>query len=170
MKEIPASRRIQKSRRITRRLVRLPVFKKARHILAYMPLPDEVATEDFILEALKQGKTVYLPRVDRHRRTLSICPVLDLKGNLCRGAFGIWEPKPPGEKLRGASRGLDLVIAPGLGFDSNGARLGRGGGYFDRFFAKASRAYKIGIAFREQRLRSIPVSRHDVRMDAVVTD
>lgn len=66
---------------------------------------------------------------------------------------------------------IDLVVTPGLGFDRQGNRLGRGGAYYDRFFAMHKvRAVKWGVGFSEQLYPEIPHNGHDVPMDAVVTE
>jgi hypothetical protein len=66
---------------------------------------------------------------------------------------------------------IDLVVAPGLGFDRKGNRLGRGGSYYDRFFTnKDLKAPKCGFAFAEQVLESVPVTENDVPVDFLVTD
>ena len=64
-----------------------------------------------------------------------------------------------------------MVVTPGLGFDRNGNRLGRGGGYYDRFFAHGRlKACKCGFAFAEQLIDSVPVTDHDQPMDMLITD
>ena len=66
---------------------------------------------------------------------------------------------------------IDLVVTPGLGFDKNGNRLGRGGSYYDRFFANDElKADRCGFAFAEQLLDSIPVAEHDEPVEILVTD
>ena len=66
---------------------------------------------------------------------------------------------------------IDLVVSPGIGFDKKGHRLGRGGSYYDRFFAHPElKASKCGFAFAEQIIDSIPVTGHDEPVDFLVTD
>jgi len=66
---------------------------------------------------------------------------------------------------------IDLVVAPALGFDGKGNRLGRGSSYYDRFFANDGlKAARCGFAFAEQRVDSIPVAEHDEPVDFLVTD
>jgi 5-formyltetrahydrofolate cyclo-ligase len=62
-----------------------------------------------------------------------------------------------------------IIIVPGLGFSSNGLRLGRGKGFYDRYLENKS-VIKIGIAFEMQIEKDIPTDPHDVKMDFVVTD
>ncbi|MCF0234240.1 MAG: 5-formyltetrahydrofolate cyclo-ligase [Thermoguttaceae bacterium] len=92
---------------------------------------------------------------------------------LAPGVFGILEPTP--EARRAAERILppdafDVVLVPGLAFDGEGRRLGRGAGYYDRFLAKTRPdALKIGIALDEQIIERVPTDVFDVRMDCVAT-
>jgi 5-formyltetrahydrofolate cyclo-ligase len=64
---------------------------------------------------------------------------------------------------------IDLAIIPGLAFDKENNRLGRGKGYYDKFL-KTTSAFKLGICFSEQLLDSIPHDELDVKMDKVITD
>ena len=66
---------------------------------------------------------------------------------------------------------IDVVIIPGLAFDTEGWRLGRGGGYYDRFLERVSRQTRlVGIAFDQQVVEVVPHELHDVRMQVIVTD
>lgn len=66
---------------------------------------------------------------------------------------------------------IDLVVVPGLAFSQDRHRLGRGGGFFDRFLSgRAANAFKLGICFSFQLVDHVPTEGHDVVMDAVVTD
>lgn len=167
IRRIARDRRRKKSREIVRRLVRTPEFRHSERILVYVSLPDEVSTRDLIRKTLALGKRVFVPKIAPRRRTIGIFEIKRPRRDLKPGSFGILEPAASPSK-RGRAGDLDLVIAPALGFDRRGWRLGRGGGYFDRFLKRAKRAKKIGIAFREQILPSIPHARHDVRMDRVI--
>lgn len=162
------SSRARKSQKILSRVASLPDFRTAESILIYASLPDEVQTQGLIRSALKKKKSVYLPSFAGSGGTLSIFKISTL-AELKRGKFGIFEPRVlPSRK--GNPREIDLAIVPGVGFDLKGRRLGRGGGHFDRFLKKARRAKKIGLAFGEQILPSIPAGPHDVMMDKVISD
>ena len=64
---------------------------------------------------------------------------------------------------------IDLIIVPGVGFDRQGNRLGRGKGYYDRLLPRIPSAYKIGICFPFQLVEEIPAEPFDIRMDEIVT-
>lgn len=165
-KEIPPSLRRKKSLCIFLKLSREPLFLRAEHVALYYSLPGEVETRFFLKKVLKTKK-VYLPRVHSRSRTLTfrrICGLSDLE----RGVYSIREPKVRCPKAS-PSR-MNLILVPGVGFDKRGRRLGRGGGYYDRLLSRAGKAWKVGICFREQLVKKIPVCRHDVLMNQVITD
>jgi 5-formyltetrahydrofolate cyclo-ligase len=63
---------------------------------------------------------------------------------------------------------LDLVLVPGVGFDLQGRRLGRGRGFYDRLLADVD-GIKCGVAFEEQVVSEIPVGPRDVRLNFILT-
>ena len=63
---------------------------------------------------------------------------------------------------------IDLAVVPGMAFDIQNNRLGRGKGYYDRMLPKLVNAYKIGVCFSFQRLPGIPAEGNDVKMDEVI--
>ena len=66
---------------------------------------------------------------------------------------------------------LDLVIVPGLAFTPHGARLGRGGGFYDRLLAKlGTRTVRLGVCFGMQLVPELPLEPHDQLLDAVITE
>ena len=143
-------------------------FRRARNIMAYMPLRHEVDTRALLMKLLALKKNLFLPAVDRKRGEIAVFQVKNLKRDLVPGSYGILEPRA--RCVSGRPSDLDLVLVPGLGFDRQGGRLGHGKGYFDKFLRKVKRAKKIGIAFKEQILKKIPLEKNDQRMDRVITD
>ena len=113
-------------------LFTLPCWQTARRVRAFVSLPDEPDTFPILRRALADGKPLLLPRVigDGRMDWVEI-PDLSL---LRRGAYGILEP-PANLPAEDAEAGLALV--PCLAVGTNGVRLGRGGGYYDRFLAHA---------------------------------
>ncbi|HAM98026.1 MAG TPA: 5-formyltetrahydrofolate cyclo-ligase [Marinilabiliales bacterium] len=159
--ELPEPIRLEKSAAIFRQIEQLPVFKKARNIMAYWSMDDEVATHDFIIK-WAGSKTILLPVVDgdvlriKHFRGIETMKPGTLKG--------IMEPIGtdfPNEK------GIDLIIVPGMVFDKNNHRMGRGRGFYDKLLSN-NPAVKIGICFDFQLLESVPTEPHDISMDQVI--
>jgi 5-formyltetrahydrofolate cyclo-ligase len=143
-----------------------PEWILARSVLFYAPLPGEVDIWDLAEAALRSGKSVGLPRFDVDRKVYSACRIKDLTAEIKRGQFGIREAGDrcgPLELNR-----LDLVLVPGVAFDLQGRRLGRGKGYYDRLL-EAVRGTTCGVAFDEQIERSIPIEPHDIILDCILT-
>lgn len=166
------SSRLEKSSVIGRRLFRAPLYRRARRLLCYVAIDGEVHTRHILKKALSDGKEVFVPAVtDKARRHMGIAQIQDLERDLAhRGHYGVPHP------LRLASeedslKGLDLVIVPGLAFDRRGNRLGRGGGYFDRFLVRVpAEAPRVGLAFRFQVVNRLPLESNDQPVTRVITD
>lgn len=165
---LTAARRKNKSRRILKRFLASSGYRKCVKILVYVSFRNEVETRPLIRRALKDGKEVFVPRVRKEGNNIRIYRIRNMKKDLKKGAYGIWEPHVSGRAGRPSE--LDLIVVPGLGFDRKGRRLGRGFGFYDRFLAKAAKAEKIGLAFREQMTAEIPAEKHDVPVHRVITD
>ena len=140
-------------------------FRKAKIILMYYSLPDEVNTHTFIDEMTALGKTVLLPVV-KDSENMEIREYSSRK-DLTEGSFHIMEPIgklfPPeryGE--------IKVGVIPGMSFDEKGNRLGRGKGYYDRFLKKVPTLFKIGICFDFQKTDTIPIEETDIRMDCII--
>lgn len=136
---------------------------EARNVLMYYSLPDEVNTHEALTELLKQGKRVFLPKVvdDEH---MVVCSYRG-ESDLAEGPFHIKEPT--GEQCVSPTD-IDVVAVPGMSFDEQHHRLGRGKGYYDRFLALLPQTYKIGVCFDFQKRRMIPVDKHDIKMDEII--
>lgn len=158
--------RWRRSQGILVKLFSHPKFLSARSLLTYVALSSEVETRPVIDEAQKKGKKVYVPRADRMKKKIWAVEMNDPK-ELTQGWYGIFEP-PFDSKRVVPAEDLDLVVVPGLGFDHEGGRLGRGEGYFDRFLGEAEKAYKIGLAFECQIVAKVPHTPQDVILDEVL--
>ena len=157
--------RAEKSHRIIAGLWATPQFGEARVVMLFASMPDEFDTFPLIEEAMARGKTVVLPKVQADGEMLA-CRVQ--AGELKPGAFGIIEPSADGAV--GLSE-IDFCLVPARAFDTSGTRLGRGGGYYDRFLCKPGfRAFRCGAAFEEQIVGEVPREPHDVPVQMVVTD
>jgi 5-formyltetrahydrofolate cyclo-ligase len=138
-------------------------FRHAHTLLLYSALPDEVPTQQLIDELTAQGRHVVLPRVISDTE-------MELRrytgrGDLQQGAFGIMEPV--GELFTDYAS-IDVAVIPGMAFDREGHRLGRGRGYYDRFLSRVPYIYKIGVCFPSQLVDNVPTDSHDILMDCIV--
>jgi len=151
---------MQQSEKILAKLEQHPDFIKANKIMLYNALPDEVQTQAF-LEKWHLKKTIILPTVVGD----DIIPVEFGKGTaFVVGDFNILEPQ--NEPYTGD---FDLIIVPGVAFDNNGNRLGRGRGYYDRFLCQHLDVKRIGICFDFQLVDEVPAEPFDIKMDEIIT-
>lgn len=144
-------------------LLRHPRIATCQHILAYSALPDEVPTQELLDLLAKQGKKVLLPRVVSD--TDMVLHSYTGKHDLQVGAYGILEPTGA---LFTDYDAINVAIVPGMAFDAEGHRLGRGKGYYDRFLSRVPNIYKIGLCFSWQMVDDVPSDEHDIVMDEVI--
>lgn len=151
------------SAKIAESLLGLSRLKEAQTVMLYCSLPDEVYTMDIIHSLSKAGKRIVLPRVTGD----SDMELREYTGDadLTPGSFGI--PEPCGKVFDKYDR-IDVAVIPGMAFDIEGNRLGRGKGYYDRFLKCNRSTYKIGLCFDFQFMDRIPAYKHDIRMDCVI--
>ena len=160
------SKRIAASAQACALLEKQTVWREAQSIFFYAPLPEELDILAVLKDSLAAGKTVALPRFDPASNRYVACRVRDLDGDVLNGRFGIREPAercPSLELTR-----LDLTLVPGLAFDAQGRRLGRGKGFYDELLASIG-GITCGVAFDEQILDEIPIEPHDVRVHCILT-
>jgi 5-formyltetrahydrofolate cyclo-ligase len=162
--------RIEKSRQIARRLFELEVFRKSKAIFFFLSLPEEVQTEDMIREAFRLNKEVFVPLVNKEEGRLQVVRIPHLEIEFVRGEYGVQEPASQWREISSPDQ-LDLVVAPGLAFDTSGGRIGYGGGYYDRLLRQVpAEAVQIGVGFDFQVLDSIPRMGFDVPVQFVITE
>ena len=144
---------------IMSKLAEHPDFQHAEIVMLYASLPDEVQTLDFI-EQWRSRKRIILPTVVGD----DIIPVeLTAGSGMVEGDFHILEPE--NNPYEGP---LDLIVVPGMAFDRQGHRLGRGKGYYDRFLIKYPEVKTIGICFGFQLLDEVPAEPHDQLIDEII--
>ncbi len=143
------------------------VWKEAESILFYAPMPGELDVWPLLVEALRVGKTTALPRFQAETGDYTVRVLADALADVQVGAFGIREPVARCAALSPVKK-LDLLLIPGLAFDLNGHRLGRGKGYYDQLLATV-RGTRIGVAFDQQIVSGVPVEPHDVRLNGLLT-
>ena len=150
----------EQSEKILSKLEQHPDFVNAHSVMLYSALPDEVQTQAF-LEKWHLKKQIILPTVVGD----DIIPVEFGKDTtFAVGDFNILEPQ--NEPYTG---GFDLIVVPGVAFDRQGNRIGRGKGYYDRFLCQHLDVKRIGICFDFQLVDEVPAEPFDIRMDEVIT-
>ena len=117
-------------------------------VMLYLSMRSEVETDGLLERLLHAGKHVCAPVADTDQNRLIPRRIQGSKTELVRHRYGMLEPNNtcpifPSVKLQ-------LVIVPGIAFDSKGYRLGYGKGFYDRFLAECSHAIPIGLAYQVQ--------------------
>ena len=136
----------------------LDAYRAAETVMAFVAGPGEPDTDPLFARIQRDGKTLALPRLVDD----TIVPALIGEG-LVPGRFGV--PEPSGDSV--AIDSIGLVLVPGLAFTSTGARLGQGGGHYDRLLAGSS-CPSVGVCFAEQLVDALPLERHDEAVSRVV--
>ena len=165
-----AEDRRERSGRITARLLARGDYRDARCVMAYLGFGSEFDTAGFISDIQAREKTLVLPRVEKGNRQWTLHEVRDLVGDTEAGVWGIRQPRadrcPPAR-----AEAVAFVLVPGVAFTREGARLGYGGGYYDRFIrGLARRPPLVAAAFDLQLLEALPMSDSDQWVDVVVTE
>lgn len=188
--------RLAVAAQIFRNLERFPKFTDAQTIAVYLDFGFEAPIRPFLPRLFERaGRVVAVPRcvgrelefyrLDAPRFLAADAEIADAGDFLDRdafspervfrltdltsGAFGIWEPLPNPTRLV-APEAFNLVLVPGLAFDLNGGRLGRGAGFYDRFLATLPKTTRlIGVALDEQIVEKTPRDAFDLPVDALAT-
>lgn len=154
---------------IKERLFFLPEFQEAGIVFFFASFRSEVATLNLMEEAFTLGKRIALPRVDKKIKGLRLFEIKGLS-ELSPGCMGIPEPYVPEEREMDINN-VDLVVMPGVAFDSKGNRIGYGAGFYDKLLSGLKRRIPlIAIAYEEQIVDSVPSEPHDIKVHKIVTD
>ena len=151
--------------RVASRVVALPEFDAAVVVSCFLSLPREISTDGLIRVFRRSEKRVCVPAFQQSAQAYSLAR-LEESTRLVPGKAGVREPV--GSEWV-ALEDVDLFVIPGLAFDAQGHRVGRGGGHYDRLL-EGARAVKVGVGMECQLVASVPAEDHDIRMDVVVTD
>ena len=127
MKKLSGKEKEQADSWLTQRLLSSAAYQKAQVIATYLSMPHEVSTAAFIKQAQLDGKRVLVPKTHGQGRMIFV----DYdESRLQKSSFGLLEPmsEEAVEKTE-----IDLIHVPGVVFNSQGFRIGYGGGYYDRY-------------------------------------
>lgn len=160
----------EKSVIITKRVINLVEYRKSLTMMTYVDFRNEVQTSEIINDALQIGKRVVVPITDVSNRRIIPSQLINYPDDLAPGAWDILEPKP--ECVRPvAPEEIDLVIVPGVAFDTAGNRLGYGGGFYDRFLPLVGiNTVIISLAFELQIRPNVYPAEHDIPVHMLVTE
>jgi len=160
---------LDKSILIANNLINFYKYQQSEKIMLYVSTIKEVQTRNIFESAKKDQKDIFIPLIDKEKKDLMPSLIYDLN-ELTQTCLGIAQPKK--EFLRIYSpQILDMVIVPGVAFTENGQRLGRGGGYYDRFLKKLSgNVCLVGLAFEIQIIDNMPIEANDVQVHYIITE
>ncbi len=163
-KAIPLSAQCKAARAIAQRIFRCTVIRRARRIGVYLSMGSELPTGPLIA-ALKARKiAVFAPVILRGALRFRLLVGTRLQ------THELGMPQPRNGVALPASA-MDVVVLPLLGFDARGARLGQGGGYYDRALSPCRfRPYRLGLAYAAQQVDRLPAEPFDQPIDAVLTE
>jgi 5-formyltetrahydrofolate cyclo-ligase len=157
------------SQSVQSRAIGLACYRRARVVLLYSAIGNEVATTLIFADALDGARRVFYPKADPVSRTLRFHAVSALD-ELGPGSFGVAEPRA-GAPLMAAEIEGAVIFVPGVAFAGCGQRLGMGGGFYDRFLASTGPGVTaVGLGYSFQMLEGMPDDPWDRRLDYVVTE
>jgi len=157
----------RKSKEIKEKLFNLKEYKDAETILFYVSYNGEVFTHDMIKEAI-ENKTVIVPITNKDDCSLTLSELRSWD-DLETSCYGILEPRKECIKEVSIDE-IDLIIVPGVVFDIKGNRIGHGKGYYDKLLRNTKGITKIGLSFEFQIVENIPIEKHDISMDKIITE
>jgi 5-formyltetrahydrofolate cyclo-ligase len=136
--------------------------RNCKVVHAYLPMGNEIDIKPLLANLLKKKITVVVPKTLKKRKLEHL--VLDSLDGLESGVYGTSHPKN-GTIFTG---NIDLVIVPGLAFDTENYRLGYGGGYYDTFLAEYPNAFTVGVGYPFQKVKTVPKEAHDACLNTVI--
>ncbi|MFA6185639.1 MAG: 5-formyltetrahydrofolate cyclo-ligase [Phycisphaerae bacterium] len=160
--------RSEASQKACNALINTPEFQNASTVMAFLSMPHEIDTTSLILYAWRHSKTIVVPKISWQQRHMIPVRITSLEAGIATEIGGL---RNPVIGVPVPMDDIDLIVTPGLAFDTAGNRLGRGGSYYDRFFVhKDLKAVKCGLAFAGQLVPAVPAFQHDQPIDMLVTD
>ena len=155
-------------KKIKEKLINMNFFKQAENIFIYVGFGSEINTADFIKDFLKMGKRIFIPRTNIEERTMEAVEISSLN-NLVKDKYGILEPA---KEIKAAGKlDLDLIILPGVVFDTLGGRIGYGGGYYDKYLENlGEKISKAALCYDFQLIDKVPIEEHDIKADCIITE
>lgn len=162
---VPAAQAAAWSDAVCARLAVLPQYQQARRIMAFLNMKGEISLDTFLIRALREGKEVYVPHClgKGQMEAMRLTSLQDVE----QGMYGIRVPRAGSPCV--APEQVEWILVPGLAFDAEGHRLGRGAGFYDRYLQRAKQAAVTAVAWDIQIIPHVPSEAHDYRMPAVLT-
>ena len=173
----------QHAKIITRRIIHSQLFKRSRTIALYLSADGEVDLSALINKLHADSKKCYLPVILSRQHSIIAFAPYEKHTHLKKNCFGILEPVFHKKQLKTAKQ-IDLVLAPLVGFDEQGNRMGMGGGFYDRALQhlrtnsltpqhtkrRPLKPKVLGIAHELQKVAHLQSHNWDITLNAIVTE
>ena len=171
---LPFEEIFELSSTIQKKFLEIRELKGAKRLALYASFKNEVLTETILEYAVAHRQEVFFPRIVREKKGLMFLKVHG-KEDLASGSYDIKEPVHSHRGIYqpeiAALSSLDIVVVPGIAFDTNGNRLGYGKGYYDKVLGSIKETCLIvALAFDFQIVNTIPAEAHDIKMDKIITE
>ena len=172
---LSAAQQLRAAQQLATRLATQPLFRVSRRIAVYLPNDGEIDPVPLMTRIWRMNKICYLPILSRLTHDRLWFAPFKPDTPLTQNRFGIFEPLTPARN-RISAQELDLILMPLVAFDTQGNRLGMGGGFYDKSlaFLRTRRVWRkphlIGLAHDFQRVDKLTASAWDVPLQAVATD
>lgn len=170
LQQISKKQRCQKSENACQNLIAAAPFRDSKVIMMFLSLPEEVDTTQAIRYGWQANKIIAVPKVYWKEKYMIPVKLNSFDDGFSTEIAGL--PNPVTDEAVPLEQ-IELVVTPALGFDRKGHRLGRSGGFYDRFFANEKlKPIKCGFGFAEQVFQTglLPAVPTDVPIDLLVTD
>lgn len=154
------------SAKVCQHILKSAAYKKAQCILGYLAFGPELNVDEVLRQALRDGKRVCVPHIVS--KTVFEAAVINDLEHFVLDRYGIRTVAEPVTEI--LPEQIDLILVPGVAFAKNGARMGMGAGYYDRFLLRAQQAQLLGVAYEELLQVSLPCDEHDVPIPYLVTE
>lgn len=158
----------ERSAEACRRFIEMTIFDRSDVVMLYLPLGYEIDPSAIALRAWQLGKTVAVPLVNWEQKHMIPVELKSLSEEMHETRYGV---KAPASSTPIPPRLVDIIAVPGLAFDTQGHRLGRGGGFYDRFLSQDEfRGAAVGLGLDQQVVAEVPTTDLDFTLDTIVTD
>lgn len=165
---MPSAQRAARGLAVVEQFLAQPEYERATTLMMFLSLPLEIDTAPIAIRAWEDGKRVLAPLVDWEQKRMIPIEIRSLTDDVRTDDHGVRVPID-GQPIPIAE--IDLVVVPGIGFDPSGNRLGRGGGFYDRFLSHRNfHGHACALALDEQVIEAVPFDEKDVRVSLIVTD
>lgn len=144
-----------------------PAVTTGGPVLLYCPMPFEPDVFPLAVALIARGITLCAPLVDWPNWSMHAGQVRRWPDDLVQDAKGLRTPPPDARVI--APESLAAVIVPGVAFDAHGHRLGRGGGFYDRYLVRIPLDRRLGVCFSTQLVEHVPTAPHDARVSVVIS-